>query len=170
MRLPLSAAGNVLVLDLGTSTGFAHGPLQRLGGKRPQHGAVQLRSPMHVNRVADLRQWIEDREKLCGHWTAIAVEAAIIGNFSSRESERLTVALHGMVELWAFDAEIPFIACDASTARKAMIGRGTFKKGQAKGEVDAWCRNAGFTPKTDDDADAILLFHAISEATLGRAA
>lgn len=168
MKLPLLAAGNVLVLDLGTTTGFAYGPLQRLGGRRPDHGAVQLRQAMHVNRIASLRQWIEDREKVCGNFSAIAVEAAIIGNFSSREAERLTVALHGMVELWAFDAEVPFIACDASTARKAMIGRGTFKKGEAKGEVDKWCRNAGFTPKTDDDADAILLWHAIADATLGK--
>lgn len=168
MRLPLSAAGNVLVLDLGTSFGFAHGPLERLGGRRPHHGSAQLRQPVHVERVAALRHWIDERQVVFGRWTAICVEAAIIGNFSSRDAERLTVALHSMVELWARDEEIPFLACDASTARKAMIGRGTFKKGQAKGEVDAWCRNAGFTPKTDDDADAILLWHAVADATLGR--
>lgn len=164
MRISRNAAGNVLALDLASTTGWCMGPL----GARPRHGAISLRGLEHVHRQAALRDWIEDQEKVAGRFTAIVVEAAIIGAFSSQEAERLTVALHGMVELWAYDAEIPFMAVAASTARKAILGKGSFPKGEVKGEVVRWCRGAGFTPKTDDDADAILLWHAVADATLGR--
>lgn len=163
MRISRNAAGNVLALDLASTTGWCMGPL----GAKPGHGAISLRGLEHVNRQAALRDWIEDTEKVAGRFTAIVVEAAIVGAFSSQDAERLTIALHGMVELWAFDARIPFVAVAASTVRKAMLGRGSFPKGQAKPEVVRWCRAAGFEPRTDDDADAILLWKAVERATIG---
>lgn len=163
MRISRNAAGNVLALDLASTTGWCMGPL----GARPRHGAINLRGVEHVHRQAALRDWIEDQEKIGVAFTAIVVEAAIVGAFSSQEAERLTVALHGMVELWAYDAEIPFVAIAASTIRKAMIGRGTFPKGEAKPAVMRWCRANGFEPRTDDAADAILLWKAVERATIG---
>ncbi len=163
MRISRNAAGNVLALDLASTTGWCMGPL----GARPRHGAITLRGVEHVHRQAALRDWIEDQEKIGAPFTAIVVEAAIIGAFSSQEAERLTIALHGMVELWAYDAEVPFVAIAAGTVRKAILGRGTFPRGQAKPEVMRWCRAAGFEPRTDDAADAILLWKAVERATIG---
>lgn len=164
MRISRNAAGNVLALDLATTFGFALGPL----GRRPLYGAKTLQRTEHVHRCADLRQWIEDQEQVHGKFTALVVEAAIIGNFSSQDAERLTIALHTTVELWAYDVEIPFAAIAASTVRKSMIGRGTFPKGQAKPAVMQWCRAAGLEPRNDDAADAILLWKAVEAATIGR--
>lgn len=166
MRLPRSAAANVLALDLASTTGFAFGPF----GGRPRHGAISLVGQAHVQRCAALRQWIEDQEAIGGAFSAVMVEAAIVGGFSSQEAARLTIALHSTLELWCFDAGIAFVPVAASTARKAVIGRGSFPKGAAKPAVIQWCREKGYDPRTDDAADALLLWHAAEAASMVRAA
>jgi Holliday junction resolvasome RuvABC endonuclease subunit len=163
MRLPRQACGNVLALDLASTTGFALGPF---GARLARHGAFTLRQPEHVLRVAALREWMIDAESMHGRFSAVVVEAAIVGGFSSQEAARLTLALHSMVELWCYDEQIPFLPCAASTVRKAMLGRGSFPKGQAKPAVIEWCHAQGLAPRTDDAADAILLWRAVEAASL----
>lgn len=163
MKLPRSAADNVLALDLATSTGFAHGAL----AGRPRYGALALRGFDHIDKCIALRGWIEDQEKLHGQWTAIVVEAALLGSMSSQAAEALTLGLHTTVAVWCKDVSIPLLSVASSTARKNILGRGTFPKGEAKPAVGAWCRAQGYNPRGDDAADAILLFCAVQRATLG---
>jgi hypothetical protein len=153
---------NVLALDLGTATGWCMGAFQA----RPRCGAITLRGVEPVHRQAALRDWLDEQDQFRGI-TAVVVEAALIGQFSSQQAEMVTIALHSTVALWAFDLEIPVYPIASSTVRAQMLGTARFPKGEAKKHVMAWCRGAGFTGASDDAADAVLTWHAAEAKALG---
>lgn len=162
MKILRAAAGNVLALDLATTTGHCVGAF----GARPRFGAITLRGTEHVQRQAALREWLDAQDKF-QRITAVVVEAALIGHFSSRDAEYLTIALHATLALWCYDVEVPLVPIAASTVRSAMLGTSKFKKGTAKRNVMEWCRLTGFSTRSDDAADAILTWHWAEADTLG---
>lgn len=50
-------------------------------------------------------------------------------------------------------------AAYASTVRKHFIGKGNVQRSQAKALTIKRCQELGWTPKTDDEADALALLH-----------
>lgn len=161
-KIARDRAGNVLALDLATTTGFAIGAL----GARPRHGAIFLRGQEAASRQAALRDWLDDQDKM-EPITAVIVEAALIGQFSSNAAEYLTIALHATLALWCYDLEIPLFPIAAATVRSSMLGTSRFKKGTAKDNVLFWCKCNGFHATTHDAADAILTWSYVEAQTLG---
>jgi hypothetical protein len=162
MWLDRSFAGNVLALDLATTTGFAAGPLDG----RPRYGSVTLHGREHVHRRMSLRKWRKEQETVHGYFTAVVIEG-LIKHHSSEAAKLLAIQTVGDIELWAQDEQIPFLTVPAATARKKAIGRGTFPKGEAKDRAMDWCREQGFSPRTDDAGDALVLWHAVKFTSLG---
>lgn len=84
----------------------------------------------------------------------------VSGDFSGRDAALLALGFAAHVELWCWDngvRQIPSVP--VGTARKAVLGRGSFAKGTAKGVVLDWARREGFEPGDDNAADALLLWH-----------
>lgn len=164
MRIARSNAGHVLALDLGTCTGWCAGKL----GERPRFGQLNLASQEYVVRAAKLRNWMDAWEALNGRFTAIAVEAPLIAGQKSQAALAVTMALYWTLALWAYDAEIPLAETASQTARKMVIGRGTFPRGEAKDHVMAFCRTAGYEiGEQHNAADALVLWLSVQQATLG---
>jgi Holliday junction resolvasome RuvABC endonuclease subunit len=91
-----------------------------------------------------------------------------------RDAQTAARALLGLVavtELTAFDYSVEALEIAESTARKAILGRGSFGERDARGKVIkgtgtaatkaaamAWCEARGWHPPTHDTADAIVLW------------
>lgn len=167
MRLSAAQASHVLALDLATVTGWAAG---NLAEGAPRMGAIELRGSEPVHKAASLRNWVEDHERVSGKLTALVVEAPLLTGQRSMHAAELAMALFWPLRLWAYDASIPFFAVPSQTARKAVIGRGTFPAGTAKENVLSWCRANGFHLRSHDAADALVLWLAVRGASMPRAA
>lgn len=167
MKLPAAQTGRVLALDLATVTGWASGNLAEAS---PSLGAIELRGDEPVKKAASLRNWVEDHERIGGKLTALVVEAPLLTGQRSMHAAELAMALFWPLKLWAYDASIPFYAVPSQTARKAVIGRGTFPAGTAKEHVLAWCRTLGFHLRSHDAADALILWLAVRGASMPRPA
>lgn len=163
--IPSAHRANVLCLDLGTATGWCRGPF----GQRPRFGAITLQGVEAVHRQAALRDWLDDQDRM-QRISAVVVEAALIGQFSSQQAERITLALHSTLALWAYDLEIPLYPIASSTVRAHMLGTSRFEKGTVKRHVMAWCTDRGFTGAGADAADAVLSWHAAEAKSLGHPA
>jgi Holliday junction resolvasome RuvABC endonuclease subunit len=161
-RIPSSATGNVLALDLASTVGFCLGRF----GDRPRFGGVVLRGDDAIQRMAALRTWLDQQDEFQAV-TAIVLEAAIIGDHRSTLAAELLTSLQALAGLWAYDMSIPLVRVASSSARKAMIGTGRFPKGEAKQHVTAWVQGQGFDVKSHDAADAVLTWLAVEKATTG---
>jgi Holliday junction resolvasome RuvABC endonuclease subunit len=164
-RLPRSATGNVISCDLASTTGYCIGPF----GGRPRFGGVALRGDDAIQRMAALREFLYQEHEF-SRISAVVLEAAIIGDHRSSLAAEILTSLQAMAGLWALDEDVPIIRVASSTARKAMIGTGRFPKGEAKQHVTAWCRERGFEVKSHDAADAVLLWKAVEQSTIGASA
>ncbi len=161
-RLPRSAAGQVLALDLASTCGFAVGGF----GTRPRFGSVVLRGDEVVHRMAALREWLDEQDGFAGI-TAVVLEAAIIGDHRSMAAAEILTSLQATARLWAYDLQVPLLTVASATARKQVLGTGRFPKGEAKAHVLAWARREGFDTASLDAADALCLWRAVEMATLG---
>lgn len=148
--------GTVLALDLATTAGWAIGR----PGERPRSGVIQLQGQARAARFAALLEWLDDMATVEGGLTKVAVEAALSDhNFRSIEAGRLALGFVAHLELWCWDEGVPLEEVHVQTARKAVLGRGVFPKGEAKENVLTWAREQGFEPATDDQADALVTWH-----------
>jgi Holliday junction resolvasome RuvABC endonuclease subunit len=91
--------------------------------------------------------------------------------------ERQTAAralqgVQSIAELVAYDRDIGCFEAIESSVRKAVTGKGSFGgkdefgrlieglgRKQAKAWVGAWCARKGYDPQSDDEADALVLWH-----------
>ena len=147
--------GIVLALDLASCTGWAVGSADA----RPAYGSVRLEGRQRAARYAALLDWLDDARKVHG-FDALVCEAPMVsGDFSGRDAALLALGFAAHVELWCWDntvLQIPSVP--VGTARKAVLGRGSFAKGTAKGVVLDWARREGFEPGDDNQADSLLLW------------
>lgn len=148
-------SGIVLALDLGTRVGWAVG----LPGARPFAGAVDLKGISEGQRYAGFLDWLDDAVRVHGKPQRVAYEAVEGMRWKSPEAGRALITLRGLLLLWGFDNVVKVEGVNVSTARKGMIGRGTFRKGEAKDHVAAWCERNGITNDDPNARDALLLWH-----------
>ena len=161
-RLPASRCNQVAALDLASTTGFAIGAF----GERPRFGAVQMRGETTAQRMAALREFLEQQDGFLPI-SAIVLEAALIGEHSSTQAAEVLTSLQAMAELFAYDLEIPVVRVASSSARKLMLGTARFPRGEAKKHVAEWARSIGFETASHDAADALCVWKAVECATLG---
>jgi hypothetical protein len=90
-----------------------------------------------------------------------------------RDAQTAARALLGLIavaELVAYDTDVRPLEIAETTARKAVLGRGTFGERDSDGKVIkgtgsraakqaalAWCHSRGWMTQSDDTADALVL-------------
>ena len=148
------AVRTVLDLDLARRTGWAVGPV----GARPRAGAVQLEGASHGAVYMALIGWLDDFLAVHGFGEVVCEAPLVSGDFSSQNAAEMALGLAAHVASWCFDNGVSYARVHVQTARKDVLGRGTFAKGMSKAAVLAWAREQGFTPATDDAADALVVW------------
>lgn len=143
----------ILALDIATVFGWC------LGTDAPAYGSVRLGGQDRPAKYAAMLQWLDDQHALHPAIAEIAVEAPINAlQMSGHDAAVMTLGLHAHLELWCWDHGIRLTPVAASSARKVVIGKGSFPRGMAKPAVMGWCRENGLAPRDDNAADAIVLW------------
>ncbi len=146
----------VLALDLASTVGWCVGAADR----PPRYGSVRLDGQGRAPRYAALLDWLDDAHGVHGFEDLVCEAPLVTGDFSGRDAALLALGFAAHVELWCWDngvRQLPSVV--VGTARKGVLGRGSFAKGTAKAVVMDWARAEGFAPGDDNAADALLLWH-----------
>lgn len=152
----------VLALDLGTACGYA---LRTRGGVTS--GTLDLSHRKRDNARGDrlLRFYAFLLEV-----NAATPLAWIAHEDVAHMGRKQMLAAHsyaqfeGVLALFAARNRVPVRPVHTSTLKKAITGRGSWPKDQSKPALMAAVRARGFTPSTQDEADAI----AVLEWALGK--
>lgn len=151
MEAPLT----ILALDLGRNIGWCEGPV----GGIPRMGTTRLDARDADDRFIALADWVTDRLSMPNGPTEVVVEAPLVrGDFQGAEAGLQLIGYFTMVRYATRLAERRLTYEFVATARKSVIGRGTFRRNTAKSEVAAWCIAQGWAPPSDDAADALILW------------
>lgn len=154
-----------LCLDLSLSVGWAFGlhddPAPRCGvWLLPSSADLGRRYAALGNELADAIALFQPR--------LVLMEAPLV---RQDRSARLLLGLAAHVESTCYRWEVECREAHSGTVRKAVLGRGTFPKDQAKPAVLAWCEARGWAVPSHDAADACVLFeYARLQAAERRAA
>ncbi len=150
---------NVLTLDLATRTGWCEGHL----GDVPRFGVLRLSDATIAGRCCALEDWLWARLEGPDPPKEVIFEAPLPRTDSlGINAGRLGMGLVTIVECACFRRGVDCFESSVATTRKEIIGRGTFKKGEAKLAVHNWCQENGWDPPDDNAADALVLwFHTL---------
>lgn len=173
----MSTRGDILTLDLASSTGFAEGP----PGEKPRSGSFKLADAgaSHGERYAALFRWLWTR---CSAFPPreIVFEAPMPPSFARGQSNidtaSLLMGLPAVVETVAQlkgiysvrkanvqDVRQFFIGGRGFIHRgKPITGRRNLKSAEAKWCVMERCRELGHEPTTTDEGDALALHYYVS--------
>lgn len=146
--------GAVLGLDLARTFGWACGAKT----SRPVIGSVRLEGRDRPAVYAGLLDWLDDARAVHGFVRVVAEAPMVTGDFRGRDAALMAIGLGEFVGWWCWENSIPFEQVHVGTARKAVLGRGNFAAGTAKGIVMDWCRREGLDVSGHDAADAALLW------------
>jgi Holliday junction resolvasome RuvABC endonuclease subunit len=153
----------ILALDLATHIGWALGDV----GGVPRFGTESMgktsSSPGAVfgNCVKWTSEFLRDADP---RPDIIVIESllpdeAVSGHTNKRTKERLA-GLHGVVRGVAHCRGVFQVATyPTQEVRRHFIGIGTLKREKAKVAVMEHCRTMGWDVQTDDEADALALWH-----------
>lgn len=108
--------------------------------------------------MAALLDWLDDALAVHRFSRVVAEAAMVTGDFRGRDAALMAIEMHGFAAWWCWDRSIPFEQVHVGTARKAVLGRGTFAKGTSKAVVLDWCAREGLDVHGHDAADAALLW------------
>ncbi|TAD89889.1 MAG: hypothetical protein EAZ99_07820 [Alphaproteobacteria bacterium] len=142
----------LMALDLATRTGMAVGGF----GSRPVTSSVDCGGRTGGARYAHLQDWLSDQ--IAVHQPQVLVcEAPIMMDHRSADTALLTVGLLAVVELTAARSGLirPVFTLPVSTIRKAFCGTGRAKKH----DVAQRCAQLGFSPRDDNEADALACWY-----------
>ena len=151
--------GNVLALDLATTTGWAYGE----AGKPPRFGHLRF-GKIGTSRpqlYRNFRTWLDDTWNVRDHQPALVVyeSAAIPSLMSGKTNIDTTKTLIGLcehLEEWAHEV-VELREATVSQVRSHFIGR-NYKAKFAKPMTVERCRALGWAVETDDEADACALW------------
>lgn len=141
-----------LALDLGTKTGYA---ILRADGK-----IVSGAESFHArNREGPGGRWVRFRAWLVGVKTNNPDIGRIVYEDVKRhvgtDAAHCYGALRAIVEMFGEHHRIEYSGIGVGTIKKGFTGKGNAKKP----EMMARCRELGFHPADDNEADAIALLH-----------
>ena len=150
--------GGILALDLARNTGWAYG---LPGAAIPFCGTWRL-PPFEMQAAS----FCALADKLDSFFTAHGVKLLVLeapvptGSKRGINAARQQLGLAAAAEMAAHWADVRAVEENVSSARKSVLGRGMFPKGEAKKHVTEWCSSMNFKPPDDNAADALLLwFH-----------
>lgn len=147
----------LLALDLGTKTGWA----LKTEKPKPKYGTLDLAKNHHFDgcgvQYLQFAKWLHDQLPL----DLIVFEQVMAHHPGAVHAQHKYGGLLATVQTFGDQFGVMYTGLGVTTIKKFWLGRGTkTKKGAAgKKEMIAECRNRGFNPKTDDEADAIAILH-----------
>lgn len=149
----------VLALDLALTTGFA----VRKSNGLVESGSFDCRGKVRDlpgARWANFRRFLVDLKQANPDLAAIHYEEIIRHGPGQVKSAHVFGALEALVELFAFHHQIELHAIGVGTWKKRFTGNGAAKKD----DVIAVCRQLGFKPVDDNEADALGILHCAVNA------
>lgn len=170
------AQGGILALDLSLTTGFAYGGLRE---NSPFFSRWRLNGG--IARMGEA--WVDLQNKIEDFLALQRPEFVVYAlPFAKQQtSARLGLGLAAHTESSCFRMEVPCFEVQESTARKNILGRGSFTernerreiiKGSgrknAKEAVMDWCINKGWAIRDDNEADACVMWEYARRFTLSR--
>lgn len=152
---------SVLCLDLATTTGWACGE----AGAPPRYGSFRLPSTGDdVGRyLVEFMRWLKGliaaeapRE--------IVFEAPILPRKTTIATLRKLYGLAGATEVMAIDAGIPCSEISSGEVRRLFLGQHYPRhagRDEIKRAVINGCRQMGWEPRDDNEADALATLHVV---------
>lgn len=147
----------ILAIDVGTvNMGWALGR----PGDRPLHGVFNpARTKKNLGLLgADVRAWLQ-HTKVAYAPTSIVYEQPIYVPDNNPWTMRKIGGIGLVIELFGYDNDIPVEEMPAPTVRRHFLSphKVPRKTKEIKEAVIARCRQLGWQPQMDDDADALAL-------------
>jgi crossover junction endodeoxyribonuclease RuvC len=144
----------ILALDIATRTGFA---ILRADG-RIESGTEHFDIRRHEHeghRFIRFRHWLLDVKQAHGPLERIAFERVVHVGDGQAYAAQLYGGFMACLLMFCAHHEIPQVGFAVGAIKKAWTGKGNAKKDQ----MVARCKELGFLPRDDNEADAIALLH-----------
>jgi Holliday junction resolvasome RuvABC endonuclease subunit len=150
----MGGAVSLLALDLATRLGWAF----RSAERRVTHGSHKLpETAEDVGRFLNAYDlYLNDLITFHGP-TIVAYEAPWVGPDTHQNTARKLLCLAGHTEFVCRRRQIECREGNIPAVRKHFIGKGNAKRDEAKRLTMEVCRRRGWSPKNDDEADALAL-------------
>jgi len=140
----------ILALDLGTSTGFA------IGSKKHMVSGTWNLKPGRYDgggmRFVKMRANLEDIRRAYGV-TQVYFEE--VRRHRGVDAAHVYGGLMGTLTAWCEEHDIPYGGLPVGEIKRAWTGKGN----ASKDDMVAECRRRGYEPGSEDEADAIAIFH-----------
>lgn len=150
----MAAPARILALDLATRVGWATWSADRGVGSGVK---VLPTTGEDVGRfVGTYMQWLDDTLALDAR-DLVVFEAPWIGPQTSQDTARKLLGLAVGTEVVCWRRGLRCLEQSVPAVRKHFVGNGRLPRREAKAAVIAACRARGWTPKDDNDADALAL-------------
>jgi len=146
----LGGAKTVLALDLGTTTGWA---LRGFDGLITS-GTVSFKPSRFDGggmRYLRFQNWLSEMDRLVGPIATIYFEE--VRRHVGTDAAHVFGGLMAVLTAWAELRGVPYQGVPVGTIKKSATGRGNAPK---QAMIDS-ARARGFTPKDDNEADAIAI-------------
>lgn len=149
--------GGILTMDLGSEIGHCYGVV---GDSAPIYGTWLLpNTTLTGARYASLENELIAaldlyRPSLC----AVAAPMLRGASQGSRSAEQ-QLGLYAYAQGACYRARVQIRPVFEGTARKDVLGRGTFPAGAVKDAAIAWCRANGHFVRDSHQADAVVMWH-----------
>ena len=145
-------APSLLSLDLATSVGWA-----RLRDGRVDYGTYRLPAtgPDVGRFLAAYEDWL--RVAMLDGVDVCVFEAPFVSGKTSQDTARKLLCLAGLTELICHRAGIRCFETNIKTVTKHFVGRCPPQRAEKKAATLRACRQRGWQPKNDDEADALAV-------------
>jgi hypothetical protein len=149
-QTPLTGAGAILALDLGTTTGWA---LQPSSGPATS-GTAAFRPTRYDGggmRFLRFRNWLEQVRTYAGRIEAIYFEE--VRAHAGTDAAHIYGGFLATLTAWCEQQVIPYQGVPVGVIKQFITGKGNAGKEAVKEAV----RQRGFSPADDNEADAIAI-------------
>lgn len=155
--------GGLLALDVATITGWAYGA----AGERPDYGhfTAAKRGMVDGQIIARFRDWLDECFELWKPAT-VAFESPYVGRMIDIKVLRRLMTLNGLVEELAWRHRVRCREEASNVICRQFTGNGSWGgRAKKKAATKKMCAVYGFPDVTEDEADALALWH-YAEAAL----
>lgn len=144
-----------LALDLATRTGWARG----VKNAPPVLGTLDFAGREHPRRFRALEEWLDETADKAGGLGEVVHYAK--GGFAGQLAMKLHWGFAITCEMWCWDNRVAYRTEHEGTVRKLLLGRGTFRKDEAKPAVRRWAEGRNLQGTQDAYDSALLLHYAL---------
>lgn len=140
----------LLALDLGTTTGYALGSPGAVIS-----GTAVFKTDRYTGggmRFLRFRRWLDEMHESVG-FTEVVFEE--VRNHKGIDAAHVYGGLLGHLTAWCEEHGVPYSGEPVGSIKKYATGKGNANKEAMIEAVKSW----GFSPKDDNEADALALLH-----------